>query len=487
MNEKLKAILLQLAAEPSSLKTVQNSLNQLLDNGLEDWGKNLKNAIQRSQAVINITGVFKHLFAIIPKNKQGVVTNELLKPLVLAQAKLPADQRASDFYFFLHNCSTQNQWEIQNKESGWLPRILMELSAKDLNSVFNQASPAEFNQLFTYFKDYNALERLPDEVFVLFLQKLPFGTLKELELAKMAERSGSVWDALAEWFDQSVTKPLPGFWEFVQEQQLIKIAGFVEFLAMKAESTLDLSRFSIDNLHTDIPIDYLSTLTEFTNLHPFHQLTLVDQILAYGFLAVCIGRKKILRMEIQTNSQSSGEAISIEIERAEAVKILYEKISPFLKLLAETGTFPLPIIQALALRLGLPKQDVQEYLQTAECLPRPEGVPINKLEAQALTPKPKHIPSSPSPSPFPMPPPLPLPFSGFPPISSPLPLPFNSVIPEHSISTSYQFSHFTASHVPTESIEINSEADVDDMIGDIMCYVTGLLQYDGSKQSELID
>jgi|GEM_PF-5018374 len=495
MNEKLKAILLQLATVPLSLQTIQNSLASLSNDGLEDWETQLKDAVRRPQAVKNISDALRCLFSLVPPAKQAIVTNELLKPIILTQAKLPPDQRDPNFYSFLYACSNQHRWQ---KDGSWLIKTLIELPINELSLILNQASSAEFYQLFTYFKDTEVLEKLPAEVFLIFLQKLSLDVIKELPLAEMAQRSGTVWDALANWFNQVAVNPPLGFWEFVKAQQLIKIAGFVNFLAMKSGTTLDFSKFSINNLHTDGPDNYLSGLIESDNKLKFCQSTPANQMLAYGLLAVCLGRNQVLLKEIQTNTNSlNGELTEQRIESLTTLKSRYEATSSFLKLIAEAKIFPRAIVDTLKHSLNLSEQDVTEYLQIAGFLPRSSGAGVTKLEAEALKPKPKPVPSATSSMSMPPPPypgssntntfTLPL-FS-----PSPLPLPFFSS-PTNRTTTAPQINpsfspgfNFQTNFVSPVIIDDEQGNDSDGMKVNIISYVTSLDGYGANEQGVLID
>ncbi len=485
MNEKLKAILLQLATDPLSLKTVQNNLASLPDNGLNDWEKQLRDAVKRHQ-IKNISGVFRYLFSTTPQGNQGAVTDELLKPIILAQAKLPADQRPSDFYNCLNLYSNQY---FGGTKGSWLITILMGLPAKELGIILSQTSSDEVCELFICFNNNEVLEKLPAEIFLLFLQKLPLDIVQKLPLAEMAQRSGTVWDALADWFNQVAVNPPLGFWEFVKAQQLIKIAGFVNFLAMKSGTTLDFSKFSINNLHSDGPDTYLLGLLDDTL--KFCQFIPANQMLVYGLLAVCIGRNQVLLKEIQTNTSSlNGESVELKIEELKKLKSRYEAASPFLKLLAEAKIFPQAIIETLGHSLNLPVKDICEYLQIAEFLP---STGVTKLETEASKPKPRLARSTTSS----MPPP---PYPGSSntnaftlPSFFPSSLPFFSAPTNRATTTQRVISppsqrfNFQPGFVESVIIDDDRGDDSDDMKVGIISYVTGLDGYGSNEQAVLID
>lgn len=409
MNETLKNILLRLTTEP--LNVVQDALNTFQKENAQTllpWENTLVSKVIKQSN--DISTVFKHLFLAIPEEERKIISNQLIKPLFLAQAKLPAASRDPSFYEFIHASTQQRQWgrsvytseeKKENNNESWLANVLIEVDSATLITILNQTSQEEFNFLFDYLKENQSseqfaawLKKLPISVWNLFLSKLGLQQLEKINLLEIIKDSLSARQSFADYLiKEGPNKKV--LWEWVQKKQLLAIPTLLDSLAIarneKNSPNFD-TFFTKFTQHKKTPNElqiqvFQPLLDPFAN-PTIQTFNLREQMIAYGLLAVHIG---ILELNLE-NQKKSGLA---KQDRDAAKKTLGDYInkSPFLATLFAAQVFPDELVKNyLPSHVWLAEGEIKGHLQLAGGLP--SGRQAKELRETQRQPQPSSASSS---------------------------------------------------------------------------------------------
>ena len=402
MNEKLKNTLLFLRTKP--LNAVQRELEDFSPeetSALAPWEKDLKNSIKTAPTT---QWVFQRFFSLVPEKNRKNVSNLLVKPIFLAQATLPANQREPDFYQFIYNSSQRYQWDesvdrSKNNNKSWLTDVLFEINFTTLATILNQASQEEFNFLFNHLKENQSpeqfhiwLKNLPIIIWNVLFSKLSLEDLRKINLLEIIKDSVSARHSLADYLIK-IGPNQKAWWELVQEKQLLTVEPFLKILSKDQGTSQNFDEFLANfkgykKRPNELWIKVFRPLLEPLTAPIIQTFNLREQMIAYILLATHIGHLKL-------NLNEKSETAVQDLESAQKTLEDYKRKSPFLTALSAARVLPDNLLEEyLTMYLEMTTGEIKAHLELAGWLPHTKRAEHLKAHAKANASQPQPSSSS---------------------------------------------------------------------------------------------